>query len=169
MRAAQSKTRPRPDARLRWLAGALLAAGTAYAAEPDAAAQAEFLRKAVAGTPYSALVVTRVDIAPLGRAKVPSQGQPAEAGEERHTYHAKVLETFRGAKVPSIRYEMVVEGGESAELSSRPQIVTLCKGPRGLYWPGTGASFPGGADSVAQARAAARQAGNQASAASQCD
>lgn len=168
MTAAHPKARLRPHARLRWLAGAaLLAAGAAQAAEPDAAAQAEFLRKAVAGTPYSALVVhTRVDIAPLaGKDRASSQGQPAEAGEERHTYHARVLETFRGAKAPSIRYEMVVESGESAELSSQPQIVTLCKGPRGLYWPGVGASFPGGADAVAQARAAAKQA----AAASQCD
>ncbi len=161
MKAAHPKPRLRPHARLRWLAGALLAAGAAQAAEPGTAAQAEFLRKAVAGTPYSALVVhTRVDIAPLaGKAKA------SDAGEERHTYHAKVLETFRGARAPSIRYEMVVESGESAELSSQPQIVTLCKGPRGLYWPGVGASFPGGAETVAQARAAAKQA----AAASQCD
>lgn len=151
------------------LAG-LHANARAAGSSAPASAEIEFLRKAVAGTPYSALVVhTRVDIKPAS-GKAATKGQPEEGGEERHTYHARVLETFRGRSHASIQYDTVVESGETVEFDSKPQIVTLCKGPRGFYWPGVGASFPGNADAIAEARRVGKQAvsGRPASS-SQCD
>ncbi|MFN7154202.1 MAG: hypothetical protein ACK4OE_10960 [Acidovorax sp.] len=117
----------------------------------------DFLIKSIAETPYSALVVqTRVSIRPVVEKKR-SGDEPEVVKDEIHTYHARVLETFRGKSLTHIRYEMVVEAGEGAALSSTPQILTLCAGPAGFYWPGTGASFPGTKDFVVIARRAGRE------------
>lgn len=132
------------------------AEGTPSAHAP-ASAEMEFLAKAIAQTPFSALVIhTRVDIAPLPDKKA-SRGAPDTVTEERHTYHARVLETFRGKPAATIRYEMVVERGESADVDTKPQILTLCAGPRGFYWPGTGASFDAVQPSIVLARRVARE------------
>lgn len=133
-------------------------AGGINSVEAMASAEKEFLAKAVAQTPYSALVIhTRVDIAPIHDKKAAREA-PDVVTEERHTYHARVLETFRGRPTPTIRYEMVVERGEGAEIDTKPQILTLCFGPRGLYWPGTGASFDAAQASIMLARRVAREA-----------
>ena len=136
------------------------------------AEQLESLREAVAATPYSALVIhTKVEIAPLSvRAANPKKAFAQEASDERHTYSARVLETFKGKAYATIRYEMIVEKGESAVLDSKAQLLTLCKGPRGFYWPGVGASFPGEVEMIAAARRAAKQPATSAKASkSQCD
>ena len=74
--------------------------------------------------------------------------------EERHTYYARVLETFRGPAYASIRYEIVVDSGASAMFNNKPEIVMLCKGPRGFFWPGPGSSFEGKAAFIVEARRA---------------
>jgi len=115
------------------------------------------LVNAIGQTPYSALVVhTRVDIVPL-QAGGRSSAESAEYVEERTIYHARVLETFRGKSVRQIRYEMVGERGEAAVIDSKPQILTLCSGPRGFYWPGTGASFPADQKLLVLARQVGRE------------
>jgi hypothetical protein len=159
---------------LLWLcATPVFAQSTATPEAASGAAQLEFLQKAVAGTPYSALVIhTKVEIIPLSvRSKNAKKAVEEAAGEvERHTYYARVLETFKGKAHATIRYEMVVEKGESAGLDSKPQLLTLCNGPRGFYWPGTGASFPGEADMIAVARRAAKQPATRPNVSdSQCD
>jgi hypothetical protein len=159
---------------LLWLcATPVFAQSTATPEAVSGAAQLEFLQKAVAGTPYSALVIhTKVEITPLSvRSKNPKKAVEEAAGEEeRHTYYARVLETFKGKAHATIRYEMIVEKGESAGLDSKPQLLTLCKGPRGFYWPGTGASFSGEADMIGVARRAAKQpVARGAASDSQCD
>lgn len=119
---------------------------------------AESLERAVAQTPYSALVIhTRVDIEPL-RLKKGASIDPDEYTEERTVYYARVLETFRGKAVQQVRYEMWGERGEAVVIDSKPQILTLCSGPRGLYWPGTGASFPADQELLVLARRAGRDA-----------
>lgn len=139
------------------LAVTMPAAVEAESAETMASAEREFLAKAIAQTPYSALVVhTRVDIAPIHN-KSAHQKAADVVTEERHTYHARVLETFRGKPASTIRYEMVVERGEGAEIDTKPQILTLCSGQRGLYWPGTGASFDAVQSSIVLARRVARE------------
>ena len=146
---------------------------SAESAEPaSGAAKLEAVRNAVAGTPYSALVThTKVEITPFSIRSAKAKKAVDEApGEERHTYYARVLETFKGNAYATIRYEMVVEKGESAALDSKPQVLTLCRGPRGFYWPGVGASFPGEVEMIAAARRVAKQPVTGAKvAASQCD
>ena len=144
------------------------------AADPiDRTAQLEALQASVAGTPYSALVIhTKVEITPLlDPSSSPKKGGNDGPGEERHTYFARVLETFKGRVFATIRYEMVVEKGESAVFDSKPQLLTLCKGPRGFYWPGVGSSFLGESEMVAAARRVAKQPPTRAKASerSLCD
>lgn len=126
--------------------------------ESITAQEKAFLMEAVAETPFSALVVhSSVTIQPEPKKKR-SRGELPVVTEERHIYQARVLEVFRGKPTTSVRYEMVVESGETSGLSSKPQIVTLCSGPRGLYWPGPGAIFSATQEAVAVARVAGRQA-----------
>lgn len=123
-----------------------------------ASSMKESLERAVAQTPYSALVIhTRVDIEPL-RPKKGASMDPDEYTEERTVYYARVLETFRGKAVQQVRYEMWGERGEAVVIDSKPQILTLCSGSRGLYWPGTGASFPADQELLVLARRAGREA-----------
>ena len=111
------------------------------------------LRRAIANTPYSALVVhTKVEISPMFGKFTLKKRPHDEVTDERHTYYARVLETFRGKSHTNIRYEMVVESWEEAVISGKPQIVTLCMDPSGFSWPGPGASFDGEADAIAEAR-----------------
>ena len=76
--------------------------------------------------------------------------------EERHIYEARVLETLRGRTMRRIRYEVIVDSGDSAALSSRPEIVMLCRGARGFYGAGVGTSFRASRDSVVLARTLAK-------------
>lgn len=117
----------------------------------------EFLAKSIPETHYSALVVhTSVSIRPL-QEKKNSKNEPGDAVDEIHTYRARVLETFRGKALTHIQYEVITEAGEGASVSTTPQILTLCSGPKGLYWPGTGASFPATKDFLAIARRIGKQ------------
>jgi hypothetical protein len=121
-------------------------------------AQLAFLQKAVVGTSYSALVIhSKVEITPLP-VRIANSKKVADdkTSEERHIYYARVLETFKGTAYPTIRYEVVVEKSEAAQIDTKPQLLTLCKGPRGFYWPGAGASFPGDVEMIAAARLAAK-------------
>ena len=142
--------------------GVALASPTSSGSAHDAqAAEARFLKEAITQTPYSALVVyTRVDIKPIagknGRANAGAP-QSADVTEERHIYHARVIETFRGKPISQLRYDMVVEPGETASIDSTPRILTLCSGPQGFYWPGTGAVFTASKDAVVLARQAAKE------------
>jgi hypothetical protein len=129
----------------------------AQSASPQVSAmndeERQWLRRSIEATPYSALVVhTKVEIYPLSGQFTLKKGPHITSTDERHTYHARVLETFRGKSHINIRYEMVVESWEEVGISSKPQIVTLCIGPRGFFWPGPGASFDGEADAIAEAR-----------------
>lgn len=158
---------------LLWLCAVpVFAQSTASAESVSRAAQLGSLRESVAGTPYSALVThTKVEITPLSvRSANPKKAVEDEVGEERHTYYARVLETFKGKAYATVRYEMVVEKGEPAVLDSKAQLLTLCKGPRGFYWPGVGASFPGEVEMIAAARRVAKQPVTRAKASeSQCN
>jgi hypothetical protein len=136
---------------------------TAFGDREAKAARLEGLVNSITETPYSALVVhTKVKVIPLpAPAAKPKKGAPKEdvvedAGEERHVYSARVLETFKGKARATIRYEMFVEKGESPELDKKPQIVTLCKSARGFYLPGVGTSFPGEAELISEARRVAK-------------
>jgi hypothetical protein len=136
------------------------------------AAILESLRDAIAGTPYSALVVhTKVEITSLPvRSGKSKKGVEEEADEERHIYHARVLETFKGKAYATIRYESITEKGEAVTLDRKPRVLTLCKESRGFYWPGTGASFPADADILTEARRVAKQPVISATASNaQCD
>lgn len=156
-----------------WLCAAPVFAQSAASTETvSRSAILESLRDAIAGTPYSALVVhTKVEIASQSvRSGKPKKGVEEEADEERHIYHARVLETFKGKTYPTIRYESITEKGEGVTLDSKPQVLTLCKGPRGFYWPGTGASFPADADILTEARRVAKRPAKSATEShSQCD
>jgi hypothetical protein len=130
----------------------------------------EFLRRAITDSPYSALVVhTKVEILPMSAKNRPKE--PVDvATEESHIYHARVLKTFRGVVHARIRYEMVVEVGEGAGISSRPAIVTLCRDALGRYWwPGPGATLEGKPTNVADATRLGKQlASSKASSFSDC-
>ncbi len=140
-------------------ATSVIAQSAASAESVSRAAQLESLREAVALTPYSALVIhTKVEITPLPvRSANAKKAGDGEVGEERHIYYARVLETFKGKAYTAIRYEMVVESGEQAVVDSKAQLLTLCKGPSGFYWPGVGASFPDDVEMRSAARSAAKQ------------
>lgn len=97
------------------------------------------LKNAISSTPYSALIIhTRVDIIPM-----PDTNPDDDYAEEKQTYHAKVLETYRGQQRKNISYTMTVEKGETAIIDKSPAVVTLCKSNDVFFWPGTGSKFPG--------------------------
>ncbi len=112
---------------------------------------------AMAMTPYALVVVhTRITIEPIPRGrplpKLRRRGEIPVATEERHIYEARVLETLRGPAMKRVRYEVVVDSGDSFAVSTRPAIVMLCQGPRGFYWGGVGAYFEASHESVVLAR-----------------
>jgi hypothetical protein len=140
-------------------ASAPLVQAAASAQTPAAAVDfyMEALERAIEETPYTALIVhTRVDIHPLPHTTRSPAAWDA-ATNERQVYYARVFQTFRGKRMAHIRYELVAERGEGAHIDSKPQIITLCSGPRGFYWPGTGANFPVTDASLALARKVGRQ------------
>jgi hypothetical protein len=125
------------------------------------AAELEALRDTVARAPYAALVAhTKVEVKPIATKsstadKSVAQGVAVDPGAERHVYHARVIETFKGKAYKKIRYEMIVEKGEETSLDRKPKIVALCAGKDGFYWPGVGTSF----SSQPKFREAARRVG----------
>lgn len=129
--------------------------------EPVTAEEQDGLARAMAMTPYAFVVVhTRITVEPISRGrslpKLARRGEIPVATEERHIYEARVLETLRGPAMKRVRYELVVEGGDSFAVSTTPAIVMLCRGPRGFYWGGVGAYFEASHESVALARKLAK-------------
>lgn len=137
--------------------------------EPLSTEEQNGLAHALAMTPYAFVVVhTRITIEPLpsGRPlpKLHRRGEIRSGTEERHIYEARVLETLRGPAMKRVRYELVVEGGDSFAVSTTPAIVMLCRGPRGFYWGGVGATFEASRESVALARKLAKDLASKPSA-----
>lgn len=128
--------------------------------EPLSEELKEGLAHAMAMTPYAVVVVhTRLTIESIPDKSAQIKLRPGElpvVTEERHIYEARVLETLRGQQMKRVRYEIVVDGGDGAELSTRPEIVMLCRGPRGFYGGGVGASFDASRETVALARSVAK-------------
>jgi len=91
------------------------------------------MKDTISTTPYSALILnTSSDVISV----------PDDDSIEKHIYHARVLETYRGQELGNISYIMFVEKGETAFINKEPFIVILCINNEGFYWPGTGSSFP---------------------------
>ena len=119
------------------------------------------LAHAMAMTPSTVLVVhTRLTIEPIPGPDVPGVLFYADdervMTQERHIYEARVLATLRGPAMKRVRYEVVVDRGDSASMSTKPAIVMLCPGPRGFYWGGVGAYFEASREAVALAQAVAK-------------
>lgn len=112
--------------------------------------QQHFMLEAVANTPYFALVRhTGVRVEPL-----PDSDPSDDFAEEKQIYSADVLTVFRGPTTATITYFMVAESGEETSVNSEPFLLSLCAAEEGLYWPGTGASFPATEENIALVRAA---------------
>ncbi len=91
------------------------------------------MEDAISTTPYSALIL---------HASVDVISVLDDDSIEKHIYHAKILETYRGQKLENISYTMFVEKGETVFTNKEPFVVILCVNNEGFYWPGTGSSFP---------------------------
>lgn len=124
------------------------------AAPPDKSEQhrlammMEALEGFVSNTPYCALIKhTRVDVVP-----VPDPYPDDGYVEEKHIYHAKVLETFRGQKMSNISYMTITEKGEGANISTEPIVITLCNDKEGFWGLGTGSAYPATNDVIKTAR-----------------
>ncbi len=66
------------------------------------------MKDVISTTPYSALILhTGVDVISVLDDK----------SVEKHIYHARVLETYRGQELENISYTMFVEKGDGARLS----------------------------------------------------
>lgn len=98
----------------------------------------EALEDFISNTPYCALIqYTNVDVVP-----VPDPYPEDGYAEEKHIYHAKVLETYRGKQLANISFRTICQKGDDASFSMEPTVVTLCADNEGFFWPGTGAMFP---------------------------
>ncbi len=129
--------------------------------EPLSEEEKEGMAHAMAMTPYTLLLVhTRVTIEPIpsGREQAnPRHGELPVVTEERRIYEARVLETLRGPALKRVRYEVVVDSGDSMTFPAKPVIVMLCRGPRGFYWGGVGAYFHASREALALARSLAKE------------
>ncbi|WP_260261664.1 hypothetical protein [Vibrio intestinalis] len=95
------------------------------------------LTNAIHETPYSAVLkYTKVDVV-------------EEEHDDKHIYHAQVVETFRGETHDNIEFVGYFEKEEKKELDTNPVIVTLCLDNGIYYWPGTGAQFPTNPETMA--------------------
>lgn len=131
------------------------------------------LSRAVTETPHALLVVhTRAAIEHIPSGEKPrrlGEGEIPVMTEERHIYEAQVLETLRGPSMQRVRYELVVDRGDSISISSRAQIVMLCRGPQGYYGAGVGSTFAATRELVAFARASAKAVGPKSGEFAYCD
>lgn len=99
-------------------------------------------------TPYCALIQhTGVDIV-----SVPDPFPDDGDVEEKHIYHAKVIETYRGQTLKNISYTLVSEKGEGTTIIKKPFIITLCVDKEGFFWPGTGSDFEATQEIIKTAR-----------------
>jgi hypothetical protein len=102
----------------------------------------KFLEDAISDTPYSALIqYTGDDII-----------SDLKDNVEKHIYHAKVLETYRGQKFENISFYLYCEEGEGLNIDDEPVVITLCNDNEGFYWPGVGAEFEASQEVVREAR-----------------
>lgn len=101
------------------------------------------MKDTISTTPYSALILhTSVDVVSV----------LDDNSVEKHIYHARVLETYRGQELENISYTMFVEKGETAFINKASFVVILCVNNEGFYWPGTGSSFPATEDILKAAK-----------------
>lgn len=108
----------------------------------------QHLESVMKDTPYCALIQhTGVDIVPIID-PFPNDGDE----EEKHIYHAKVLETYRGQKLNNISYTLICEKGEETTINKKPFIITLCVDKEGFFWPGTGSDFEATQEIIKTAR-----------------
>jgi hypothetical protein len=111
------------------------------------------LEESISGTPYSALIqYTGVDVS-----TVPDPYPNDDNVEEKHIYHAKVLETFRGEKQENINFTLYCEKGEETSIDKEPVVITLCINSDGFFWPGTGSEFPATEEIIETARRIAQK------------
>jgi hypothetical protein len=54
---------------------------------------------------------------------------------EKYLYSAKVLETFKGENLTTLKYEYVVEAHGTPDVGNDPYITCLCKNDNGYYVP----------------------------------
>ncbi|MFZ1985092.1 MAG: hypothetical protein WAU91_11805 [Desulfatitalea sp.] len=105
--------------------------------EPQASMM-EALEYAISSTPYSALIqYTSDDVS-----SIPKSYPANELDEEKHIYHARVLETYRGERQTNISFTLICEKGDGLINDEKPVVVTLCIDNEGFFWPGTGSEFP---------------------------
>jgi len=108
----------------------------------------EALEGFISNTPYCALIqYTSVDVVP-----VPDPYPDDDDVEEKHVYHAKVLETYRGQQLDNISYIETTESGEGAHISAEPVVVTLCVDKDEFFWAGTGSVYPATDEVIKAAR-----------------
>lgn len=106
------------------------------------------LEEFISNTPYSALIqYTGVDVN-----TVPDPYPNDDYAEEKHIYHAKVLETYRGQKQENINFILYCEKGEETSIDKEPVVITLCINNEGFFWPGTGSEFPATEEIIKTAR-----------------
>ena len=133
--------------------------------EKDFILQSEALKKAIVKTPYSALIkVTSVDIFDM-----PDSDKSDDYAEQKLTYHAKVIESYRGKADRNITYVMYIEKGEDVGHPKEAFIITLCQSRNGLFWPGVGASFSSDYRLRELARKHSKQFSNQQSSFEDCE
>lgn len=111
---------------------ALCSSSTVASKAEHKEAQQLALDKAIAATPYSAVVQhTRVEV--LAVTDDPTLSE--------HVYYADVIDPLRGEPASRIKYRMYVEQDEDAIVERTPVIITLCNDSDGYYWPGVGSQF----------------------------
>jgi hypothetical protein len=108
----------------------------------------EALEGFISNTPYCALIqYTGVDVVPI-----PDPDPNDDDVEEKHIYHAKVLETFHGQQMQNISYIETTAKGEGAHVSAEPTIITLCIKNNEFFWVGTGSEYPATKEVIKAAR-----------------
>jgi hypothetical protein len=112
------------------------------------ASMMEALEGFVSNTSYCALIQhTSVDVVPI-HDPYPEDGY----AEEKHIYHANVIETLHGQQLENISYTTITEKGESATISTEPVVITLCVGKEGFLGLGTGSVYPATEEVIKAAR-----------------
>lgn len=121
--------------------------------QETSASTIERLEEFISGTPYSALIqYTGVDVS-----SVPDPYPNDDYAEEKHIYHAKVLETYRGQKQENINFTLYCEKGEETNIDNELVVITLCINNEGFFWPGTGSEFTASEEIIETARRIAQK------------
>lgn len=117
----------------------------------------ENIQHSVLNTPFSAVVRY------INEQRIPGNY------EDFIVYTLEVEDVIRGSDFKTLTYEMVVEKGESSELTKEAVIISLCHDEEGFYWPGTGSQFPLTGDLLDAAKKVARQADNKQTVFAYCE